>query len=210
MIIKKFLHSCILLEKNGKKLLFDPGAFSFIEGKVKVEDIGSVDAILITHSHLDHFDPAILKELLKLGNPKIYTISEIAELLTKEGIESVIVEPGTCLDIVGFDVQIISAKHEPLPIPCPFNVGYLIDGKILNPGDSYHPEGIDSCETLLLPIAGPWATLVDALGLVDKAKPKKVIPIHDAIIKDFMLERMYGMLKKVLNEKGIEFDTLIQ
>lgn len=207
MTIKKFLHSCILLEKDGKKLLFDPGAFSFIEGKLKVEDIGAVDAILITHNHVDHYDPQVLKDLQKLGTAKIYTILEISELLIKEGLESEVLEPGTTVQIVGFEVKILLAKHEPLPISCPFNVAYLIDGTILNPGDSYNPEGVSTCETLLLPIAGPWATLIGAMSLVDKVKPKKVIPIHDAIIKDFMLERMYGMLKKVLDEKGIEFIT---
>jgi L-ascorbate metabolism protein UlaG (beta-lactamase superfamily) len=62
MQIKKYLHSCILIEESGKKLLFDPGAFVFIEGKFKPEEIVPVDVVVVTHSHPDHFFPEALKE----------------------------------------------------------------------------------------------------------------------------------------------------
>ncbi len=35
MKITKYIHSCLLLEKDTDKILFDPGKFSFAEGKVK-------------------------------------------------------------------------------------------------------------------------------------------------------------------------------
>ena len=208
MTIKKYLHSCLLLEKDGKKLLIDPGAFSFIEGKLTPEDIGPVDAILISHKHQDHFEPAILKQFLEFGPTVIQTIGDIRGELDKVGIASELLAPGDHTTIVGFDVQVANAPHGALPLPLPDNAAFLIDG-LLHPGDSFHPEGIAACETLALPIAGPWATMVAALELVDKLKPKTVIPIHDAIIKDFMLERMYDrMLKPLLEERGIVFRPL--
>ncbi len=52
MKISKYIHSCLLLEKQGFKLLIDPGKFSFAEGLVKPADFKDVDAIIITHNQL--------------------------------------------------------------------------------------------------------------------------------------------------------------
>ena len=208
MTIKKFLHSCLLLEKDGKRLLIDPGAFSFIEGKLKPEEIGPVDAILITHKHQDHFDPEVLKQFLDFGPASIHTIQDIRSELDTVGIVSQLLAPGDQTSIAGFEVRVANAPHGALPLPLPDNAAYLIDG-LLHPGDSFHPAGIESCETLALPIAGPWATMVAGLEMVDRLKPKTVIPIHDVIVKDFMLERMYQrMLKPALESRGIAFRPL--
>ncbi|MBI5794586.1 MBL fold metallo-hydrolase [Candidatus Uhrbacteria bacterium] len=208
MSIKKYLHSCLLLEKNGKRILIDPGLFSFIEGRLKPQNIGEVDAILITHKHADHFDPAILKKFLSCKPTQIYTIEEIGSLLQQDGIEYERVKPGDSLTIEGFQVDVFDAPHGKLPVPVPDNVAFLVD-HVLHPGDSFSPVGIDSCDVLALPIAGPWATLSSAIELVDRLHPRHVIPIHDAIIKDFMLTRIYElMLKPLLEEKHIAFHPL--
>ena len=208
MMIKKYLHSCLLLEKNGKRILIDPGIFSFIEGRLKPEDIGDVAAILITHKHADHFDSGILKKFLSFKRARIFTIEEIGTLLQQDGIEYERVKPGDALTIEGFQVNVFAAPHGRLPIPVPDNVAFLVD-QVLHPGDSFFPAGVDTCEVLALPVAGPWATLSDAVELVDRLKPKHVIPIHDAIIKDFMLTRIYDlMLKPLLDERQIAFHPL--
>ena len=72
MKIYKYLHSCLVLEENGKRLLIDPGAFSFLEGLLKPEDIGPVDAILLTHQHLDHYYPDALKIILGLRAARLF------------------------------------------------------------------------------------------------------------------------------------------
>lgn len=43
MKISKFLHSCLLVEKDGGKLLFDPGKFSLVEGLVRTEEFRDID-----------------------------------------------------------------------------------------------------------------------------------------------------------------------
>lgn len=208
MIVKKFLHSCLLLEKDGKRLLIDPGLFSFIEKRITPNDIGHVDAILISHKHQDHFDPEILAQFLAMGPTAIHTIHEIGEELTKSQLPYERLAPGDKKIIAGFRVDIYHAEHGALPIGIPDNAAFFIEG-LLHPGDSFHPEGLSSCETLALPISAPWLTLNQALEMVDRLKPKQVIPIHDGIVKDFMLQRMYDrMLRPLLDQKEIAFQPL--
>ncbi len=206
MIIKKYLHSCILLEKDGKRLLIDPGAFSFIEKKVTPKEIGPVDIILLTHKHLDHYHPDAIKELVSLRPAKILANHEIADLLKNEGLACTVLEEGKTSKEAGFTIHALHAPHEPIPAECPHNLAFVIDGKILHPGDSFRAN--NSCEVLLLPIAGPWCRLVDALDYAKKLQPRLCIPIHDGIIKEFMLERMYSMCSAKLKESGIEFKPL--
>jgi L-ascorbate metabolism protein UlaG (beta-lactamase superfamily) len=75
MIVQKFYHSCILLEENGRRLLFDPGTFSFMD-TLRPEDIGVVDVIILTHQHQDHYFPEALKKIISLGKTTIFTHEE--------------------------------------------------------------------------------------------------------------------------------------
>ena len=216
MTIRKYLHSCLLVEENGRKLLIDPGAYSFIEKRLRPEDIGAVDVIAITHPHLDHYFPDALKTLAR--GATIIADKEICAPLAKEGLACEPLRARKSKTIAGFKIKALTAPHGPIPADIPHNQAYLINGKFLHPGDSFsvagvHPHtklgvGVKKCDTLALPVAGPWVKLVDALAFAKKLKPKHVIPIHDAIIKDFMLERIYAMCKATLEKDGISFHPL--
>src|ERR1700749_2625152 len=88
MRLTKYIHSCLMLEKDNFKLLIDPGHFTFAEGLISPQDLADADAIMITHSHPDHFDSVNLKAILEAGNAKVYTNKEVAELLDRAGIKS--------------------------------------------------------------------------------------------------------------------------
>ena len=77
MRLTHFGHSCVLVELNGSKILFDPGNFSH-----GFEGITGLDAILVTHQHPDHADPARLPELAE-ANPDavLYSDPQTAEKL---------------------------------------------------------------------------------------------------------------------------------
>ena len=207
MIIKKYLHSCLLVEEKKTKLLIDPGAFSFVEKKLKPEDLGSVDAVLLTHKHMDHYFPEALKIILK-NKTRLLACEEIATLAKKDGFECEIMKASQILKVGDISIKAFNAPHEPIPTEIPDNLAYLINDKLLHPGDSYHVHGLKSCEILALPVAGPWSRLVDGLTFASSLKPKIVIPIHDAILKDFMLERIYTLTENYCKEKGIQFKLL--
>lgn len=59
--ISKYIHSCVMLEEEGEKILIDPGVFSFVEGQVKAETFTGISAVLITHEHDDHISIKALK-----------------------------------------------------------------------------------------------------------------------------------------------------
>ncbi|MEV4195183.1 MBL fold metallo-hydrolase, partial [Streptomyces toxytricini] len=55
MKLTKRLHSCVQLEKDGRVLVIDPGAFSEPDAGL------GADALLVTHEHPDHFDEGRLR-----------------------------------------------------------------------------------------------------------------------------------------------------
>ena len=209
MIIKKYLHSCLLIEESGKRLLIDPGNFSFVEKKITPADIGPVDVIVYTHKHLDHYDPAVLKELMSLHKAVLVTNKEIAELLVKDGFSSELIHEGETKTFEGFTVNALTAPHGPIPAEIPHNLAIIVNKTLLHPGDSLEVENLPDVPVLALPIAAPWLRAVDSIAFAKDIRPKHVIPIHDAIIKDFMLERMYGgMFGPKLEKEGIAFHPL--
>jgi L-ascorbate metabolism protein UlaG (beta-lactamase superfamily) len=65
MLITKYVHSCLLIENEAEKILFDPGKFSFVEGKIKPLQFKDLSAKILTHNYPDHIDANSLKEIIK-------------------------------------------------------------------------------------------------------------------------------------------------
>ncbi len=213
MKITKYIHSCLLIEEDGQRLLMDPGTFSFIEKKVAPEDFTNIHAILITHEHGDHVSPEAVK-IISQRNPSaiVYVNSEkTAEIVRGAGIEAVEVFKEGERNVVGFHVRGVLAQHEAIPFPAPENTAYIINKKLLHPGDSYDPVLENHrMEILALPLTAPWGTWNDAIAFAIRQKPKIAIPIHDGFVKDFFLESRYAGTAKLLEKEGIEFKPLHQ
>ena len=87
MKISKHLHSCLLVEEQGKTLLFDPGIFTYQEKALDLSKLEKLDYILITHDHPDHMHLPFLQELItKFPSAKIITNNAIVEPLAKQNI----------------------------------------------------------------------------------------------------------------------------
>lgn len=208
MLIRKYLHSCLLIEDKGKKLLIDPGTFSFAEGKIKPSDIGPVDAIVITHNHHDHYSLEAVRVIARMRSPVILAGEEIGGLLEGESLNYQPISGGEVIKVAGFTIRSFEASHGPLPAVLPNNLGFLVNETILHPGDSYNVHDAGRLEVLALPVAGPWARLVDSLEFAQRLKPKTIIPIHDAMLKDFALERVYALCQQNLERHSIVFHPL--
>lgn len=188
-------------------MLIDPGEFCFIEGKLKPEDIPTPDVLLLTHEHPDHYSPQAIKKISRGKKPTIITSARLSDLLKKEGLDSITIKADTTVTSGPFTISAFSAPHGPA-FTVPDNLGFVINNKVAHPGDSLEFSLPQNIEVIALPIIAPWAIVRYAVDFGIKLKPKLIIPIHDAIMKDFMLSVIYNLGQKKFAEAGIEFKAL--
>jgi L-ascorbate metabolism protein UlaG (beta-lactamase superfamily) len=209
MKISKYIHSCVLVEEKGEKLLIDPGPFTFIEKLVDPSEFEDVHTILITHNHYDHYDPEALRTILR-NNPeaKILANGVMVEELGKENIPAEIFEEGETVR-GNFKLRAFFAEHEPIPFPAPPNTAFIVNDVFLHPGDSFDASILlHKIPILALPVAAPWLTWVGSLDFAYKYRPEQIVPVHDGFIKDFFTQKMYEAWGNLSKEKGITFNSL--
>lgn len=196
MKITKYGHSCLLVEE-GKRILIDPGNLSF-KDDLSPNDVGKVDAVLITHKHPDHLDPDLLKEIMEASNPIVIANNDTGQMLSEHGFtwQS---DPGS------LPISLVDSPHEKIPTTVPQNTGFLI-GKLFHPGDSISPTQEIRPEVLALPIITPWITLIQSIGFAKRLNPKVVIPVHDGYIK--YPDYIYNIVKRAWPEVPLQGTTL--
>lgn len=216
MRITKFGHSCLLVEEGEAKILIDSGRYSFIEGKIRPEDFPDFDALLFTHEHGDHLDLEALPTLLKGHSGKIFSNSSVAALLRAKGFETQVLGVGEEVRVRGAAVRVVAGEHGLIAdgVERPENIGFVIGNKFFHPGDSLEPELDAEVEILALPIAGPWLAIRESIRAVQKLKPRIVIPVHDAMLKEWFrspYERMHWAAKEYSFEfKELEFGKAVE
>jgi L-ascorbate metabolism protein UlaG (beta-lactamase superfamily) len=210
MRITKYIHSCLLLEHGGEKLLFDPGIFTFLEGKVQPEQFADVTTIVITHQHPDHLNVKALKGILALSHAPVISNSDVAGVLHKEGIDVKLHEEGT-LQAGAFTLKAVAAAHQPiLADTIPPNTAYLVNDRVLNPGDSFDVslDPWKGTEVLILPVMAPFLTEVEARAFARRMEPKQVVPVHDGYAKEFFLKGRYDAYEQFLQKDGIKLHRM--
>lgn len=208
MKITKFIHSCLLLENDTSKILFDPGKFSFAEGLVKPGQFRGLNSIILTHFHPDHIDIDALETIIA-NNPDVEVManSEIHHKLAEEDIQSRVFERGT-IQIDDFKLEAIDAPHEKLLADTiPQNTAYLVNNAFLHPGDSLSQNLLvhKGIKLLGLPIMAPWTTELKVYEFAVRMAPQTVLPIHDGFAKDFFLKSRYENLENFLKRENIQF-----
>ncbi len=170
MKVTKYPQSCLLIEKDGKRIVIDPG--SFFAAKYKVSELGPVEAVLYTHEHSDHFDQFLAQQFVETG-AKLYANFAIKKLAGDVINE---VKNGEEFEIAGFKILPHDIEHFPIGQPVPQNTGYIIDGIFFHPGDGYKNNGARA-DNFAVPIAGAFS-FDDANQFIKAVGAKQVIPIH--------------------------------
>ena len=70
-------YSGIIIKTPLTTLIFDPV-------KIELEEHIQADAIVVTHEHLDHFDPELVRKLQRKTGALILTPPFVAQILRKE------------------------------------------------------------------------------------------------------------------------------
>ena len=211
MRIQKFIHSCLLVESRGVRLLMDPGVFSFGPSGVRPESFRDLDAIVVTHAHADHLDPEALATIVA-HNPAavVFSNEQIRAQLAASNIAVEVLEGGT-RDVRGCSIEAIPAEHARLlNAEIPRNVSYVVDGRLLHPGDSFDAslETRRGIELLALPVMAPWTTELGVADFAMRMAPKKIFPIHDGYAKDFFVQSRHDNYASYFAKQGIDFVPL--
>lgn len=191
--ITKLVHACLLVAVEGRRILIDPGSFTWRDERFDLSMTEGVDRILITHEHPDHVNVEFLRGVLERSNG--------AEIETTESLRRILAEQG--IDAVTEGTPRFAAPHERIPIgPGPDNVGFHVAGALSHPGDSH--SFAESMPILAMPFMAPWGSLV---GGVDRARlvgARHVIPVHDWPLSDGGRQFMYSLAGLGLAEDDIE------
>jgi L-ascorbate metabolism protein UlaG (beta-lactamase superfamily) len=210
--ISKYIHSCLLFEHEGEKLLFDPGNYSFIEGRVTPETFRDVSTVVITHSHPDHLALEPLKQILALSDADVVTNGEVAAILQGEGIDATTIEEGT-LTAGAYTLRAIPTPHEAiLADTVPRHMAFLVNDRVLNCADSFADPLLPyaGVEVLIMPVMAPFLTEVGAAAFARRMRPRQVIPVHDGYAKDFFVSQRYANYARVFTAMNIKFHPLAE
>jgi L-ascorbate metabolism protein UlaG (beta-lactamase superfamily) len=210
MKISKYLHSCLVFELDGYKLLFDPGKFSFAGGEVAPDMFSDVNSIIVTHIHPDHLDAENLRKISELSGAKIYTNSQVSGELNKAAVAHTVWHEGTH-QLGPFKLQAIHVIHEPiLDNPLPLMTGFIINDKVLHPVDSMEDALLEykGIELLLMVTMAPFANELRITDFADRLQPKQILPVHDGYAKEFFIKQRYEAYTKHFEKRGIQFHQI--
>jgi len=203
MQVTKLEHSGVVLEKDGKKIVFDP-----VEFAATLPELNNVSAVIITHIHGDHLQPEKVQAILDL-NPlaRVIAPEDAAESLPN----ATLVAGGDALEIDGFNLKFFGKDHASVvagKVPCD-NIGVVVDDKLTNPGDSFDLLDLNGgVEALLLPEVAPWTKISETIEFMKIAKPKFVIPVHDGLFSPMGKTIYDNQLRAACTENGFEFVPL--
>ncbi len=190
MKIKYFGHMAVLIETQGKKLLFDPLITDnpLIAGKVKPDQI-KADYILLTHAHFDHLGDT--EKIARQNNSLIISSAEIVGYFQKKGIQG---HPLNCGGKWKFEfgtVKMVNAIHSSsFPDgtyggPASGFILFIENKVVYFAGDTAVTKDMEIWGSMyniylsFLPVGDNFTMDVEEALLAAKfLKTKKVIPVH--------------------------------
>ncbi|BAS09730.1 hypothetical protein AHiyo4_31520 [Arthrobacter sp. Hiyo4] len=88
------------------------------------------------------------------------------------------------------------------------NIGYLVDGNVYHPGDSFIiPDGL-SVQTLLVPIHAPWSKVSEVVDFVIAVRAPRAFQIHDGLLNETGLKVAESHVARLGRKYGTEYTRL--
>jgi len=201
----KLGHSCVRLEKDGAVLVIDPGTFTDAAAA-----LAGASAVLVTHEHPDHFDADAIRAALQADpDLTLWANASITAQLGEFGDQVRETRHGDALSVADFSVNVYGVDHALIhrDIPLVVNTGFLVEGEVFHPGDSYTvPE--EPVGTLLVPISAPWLKAGEMIDYFRAVAPARGYAIHDAILNQAGVALMTRMLSVAAAPSGVPVTRL--
>lgn len=203
MEITKFEHACVTVTKEGKTIVIDPGQLTtdFVVPE-------NVIAIIITHSHADHFDLDTIEAIMARNNGAlILAPADITAQLADYDTRTVNAGDSFSHEEIEFDFYGGTHAQIHSTIQAPANVGVMIDERFYYPGDSFAvPE--KSVDILALPVAAPWLKISESIDFLAAVAPREAFPTHDAILSVAGQTIVDRMVSASAEQAGIIYERL--
>ncbi len=198
MKITKHVHSCLILEDQGKTVIIDPGKYGYDEYPLELHNSDVIDFVLITHEHGDHlYLPFIKKILSRYPKASIICSERVTDILKSENILSL--NEGNSFIHLSFKQHERSIDPEVVP-----NTVFTVFNNFIHSGDNI--EFSESGDIIALPIdCGLWGKVASAAERLVTLKPKFIVPIHDYRLKDEIKTDVFRRLGVYFKEHNIEF-----
>ncbi|MDP9833391.1 MBL fold metallo-hydrolase [Trueperella abortisuis] len=201
LTLTRGIHAALTITSGSTTLVVDPGAFGF------PASVASADAVLVTHDHFDHVDvPALAGALDDNPDLRVYTPTQLN--LDTHADRQTLVSEGDEFMVGDISVRVIGREQATASVDDDVivNVGYLVAGLVLHPGDA-RPE-IKGLDTLIVALAAPWQNTPQLEEYLRAVTPARVIGLHDGTLND--LGRDFGQktLARIARSYGGEAISL--
>jgi L-ascorbate metabolism protein UlaG (beta-lactamase superfamily) len=202
MRIRKFRHSCVLLEDGDTRLLVDPGTFSS-----GFEELTGLTGVLLTHQHADHVDVDRLGGIFE-RNPDAQLICD-PQTAERLALPSKAVQHGDVLTLGSVGVEVFGEWHAVIhpDLPSVRNVGYLFDDRVFHPGDAFTDPG-RPVDVLALPTGAPWLKASEAIDYLRAIRPRVAFPVHESVLAPPGIGLYYGLYSRFAEEQDTEWRDL--
>jgi L-ascorbate metabolism protein UlaG (beta-lactamase superfamily) len=193
-------HATVVIELDGVRIITDPilrprVAHLRRHGTLAEAALEPVAAVLLSHAHGDHLDPASIRRVT--GEPRVIAPVGLGKLLTRRGIarvEEIDVGGRTTVSTLG--ITAFEADHDGRRTPVATTrapaLGYLVRGSqsVYFAGDTGLHDAMsdlaaEAVDVALVPVAGWGPTLGpghmdprEAAASLKLLQPKVAIPIH--------------------------------
>lgn len=208
MNITKLVHSCLLVEANGKRILVDPGNYSWNSGVATPEMLANLDMVAVTHAHPDHLDEEFAKAV-NTASPGAawYGPQQVIDQLHAWGINGASSSDDA-------DVQFIESHHADLSPwfgEQPEHTSFVLCNDLLIGGDCHTLTDSHGARVFAGAInGGPWGAVVGFSKMIEamESRPEIVVPLHDWHFRDEARLGIYARLSDVMSTLGVKFVSL--
>ncbi|TNM00521.1 MBL fold metallo-hydrolase [Corynebacterium tapiri] len=197
MKLTRRFHSCIEISQGTDTIVIDPGSFG------PPENLSSVDAVLITHTHPDHIDADALAKACE-DNPElqVYGPTDLSELTS---VPFTTVSDGMTFAVGSISVRVVEHPHATVTSSkaLPPNFGFIFDERIFHPGDAF--PALPGMELTCVPVSAPWLRMTDVEDFLQANLPRTFVGVHDGIDNGNGRKLRRGLLQALADEYGVAY-----